>query len=348
MPLQRAPSAPTGTAVRRRGRERHPLGLVEAGLARLGEPALETGVRVGVEALEPASTGREYQRGAPVRSVVATTRTIELRTEIPGPRSRELLARARGARGRGAAAGVPARLRRRGPERDDHGRRRQHLHRLRRRRRRRQRRPRHPRVVEAIQEQAARFVHTDFTVVPVRDVRRARRAARRARPDRRRRRAPRSSTPGAEAVENAVKIARLAHRPSRGDRVRGRLPRPDAARADDDVEGAPVQDRDGAVRARGLPGAVPERLPRPVADRGARAARADVRDARRAVAGRGDRLRAAARRGRLRPRAAGVRRGAPRGSATARGSSSSPTRCRPASGAPAGCSRWSTSPSRPT
>ena len=67
----------------------------------------------------------------------------------------------------------------------------------------------HPRVVEAIQEQAAKFVHTDFTVVPYeRYVELAERlgapspvrAARRGR----------LLQSGAEAVENAVKIARLS------------------------------------------------------------------------------------------------------------------------------------------
>jgi 4-aminobutyrate aminotransferase/(S)-3-amino-2-methylpropionate transaminase len=96
---------------------------------------------------------------------MATTRTIELKTEIPGPRSREIAER-KGrviadplslylpvaiAEGRGAAitdvdgntfidfsGGV-------GCLNVGHS---------------------HPRVVEAVQEQAARFFHTDFTIVP--------------------------------------------------------------------------------------------------------------------------------------------------------------------------------------
>ena len=96
---------------------------------------------------------------------MATTRTIELRTTIPGPRSQEILARKHrvvadplsvylpivAAEGRGATitdvdgntfidftGGV-------GCLNVGHS---------------------HPRVVEAVQEQAARFAHTDFTIVP--------------------------------------------------------------------------------------------------------------------------------------------------------------------------------------
>src|SRR6266540_3125779 len=96
---------------------------------------------------------------------MATTRAISLRTEIPGPNSREILARKErviadplalylpvvAAEGRGStltdvdgntfldfAGGV-------GCLNVGHA---------------------HPRVVEAVQEQAARFIHTDFTIVP--------------------------------------------------------------------------------------------------------------------------------------------------------------------------------------
>jgi 4-aminobutyrate aminotransferase/(S)-3-amino-2-methylpropionate transaminase len=96
---------------------------------------------------------------------MATTKTIELRTEVPGPRSREILARKERviaaplsiyrdlvvAEGRGATitdvdgntfidftGGV-------GCLNVGHS---------------------NPRVVEAVQEQAARFTHTDFTIIP--------------------------------------------------------------------------------------------------------------------------------------------------------------------------------------
>ena len=67
---------------------------------------------------------------------------------------------------------------------------------------------------------------------------------------------------GAEAVENAVKIARAATgRPGRR-RLRPRLPRPDAPRHDDDQQGRPLQARLRALRARGLPRARPVPVPR--------------------------------------------------------------------------------------
>jgi 4-aminobutyrate aminotransferase/(S)-3-amino-2-methylpropionate transaminase len=137
---------------------------------------------------------------------MATTRTIELRTEIPGPRSKEILARKERtiaeplsvylplviAEGRGAtitdvdgntfvdfAGGV-------GCMNVGHS---------------------HPRVVEAIREQAERFTHTDFTIVPYENyVRLAERLAALV---------PISGevragffNSGAEAIENAVKFAR--------------------------------------------------------------------------------------------------------------------------------------------
>ena len=137
---------------------------------------------------------------------MATTRTIELRTEVPGPRSREILARKERAiaeplsvylplviaEGRGAtltdvdgnvfvdfAGGV-------GCLNVGHS---------------------HPRVVEAVREQAERFTHTDFTIVPYENyVALAERLIELA---------PMTGelragffNAGAEAIENAVKFAR--------------------------------------------------------------------------------------------------------------------------------------------
>lgn len=139
---------------------------------------------------------------------MAATRTIELRTEVPGPRSRAITRRERevvapavtrhcqvaAASAANAtitdvdgntfvdfAGGV-------GVVNVGHA---------------------HPRVVEAVQEQAARFLHTDYTVVPYETyVELAERLAALV---------PISGpvraaffNAGAEAVENAVKIARLA------------------------------------------------------------------------------------------------------------------------------------------
>jgi 4-aminobutyrate aminotransferase / (S)-3-amino-2-methylpropionate transaminase / 5-aminovalerate transaminase len=137
---------------------------------------------------------------------VATTRTIELKTDIPGPRSAEILARKERvvaeplsiylplvvAEGRGAtltdvdgntfldfAGGV-------GCMNVGHS---------------------HPRVVEAIREQAERFTHTDFTVIPYENyVYLAERLLDLA-PISGEKRAGFFNS-GAEAIENSIKFAR--------------------------------------------------------------------------------------------------------------------------------------------
>ncbi len=138
---------------------------------------------------------------------MATTRSIEIRTEIPGPRSLELLSRAETAIAQPLQVYLPVFVAEAlnatitdvdgntlidfaggvGVLNVGHC---------------------HPRVVEAIQEQAARFVHTDFTVVPYASyIELAERLGDLA-PFRGPTRAAFFNS-GAEAVENAVKIARL-------------------------------------------------------------------------------------------------------------------------------------------
>jgi 4-aminobutyrate aminotransferase/(S)-3-amino-2-methylpropionate transaminase len=139
---------------------------------------------------------------------VAATKTIEIHTEIPGPRSREILEREQHAVARplivhlpivaAAAAGVTITdvdgnrfidfAGGVGVVNVGHG---------------------HPRVVEAIQEQAARFLHTDYTVVPYESyVTLAERLGRLV-PITGETRAAFFNA-GTEAVENAVKLARLS------------------------------------------------------------------------------------------------------------------------------------------
>ena len=138
---------------------------------------------------------------------VAATRTIELRTEIPGPRSREILEREQRAVARALIVHGPVvAASARGSTITDvdgntfidfvggvgvanvgHN---------------------HPRVLEAISEQAERFLHTDFTVVPYEGyVALAERLGALV-PIAGETRAAFFNA-GAEAVENAVKLARL-------------------------------------------------------------------------------------------------------------------------------------------
>ena len=193
---------------------------------------------------------------------MAATRSIEIRTEIPGPRSREILERGEHAVARPLHR-VPA-------DRSPPSARNAtitdvdgntfvdfaggvgvvnvgHCH---------------PRVVEAIQEQAARFLHTDFTVVPYEAyIELAERLGALA---------PIAGRPAARSSTPAPRRSRTRSR-SRGSHTgrpaviafEGGVPRPHAAGDDDDVEDAPVQDGTRPVRAGGLPRAVPERLPRP-------------------------------------------------------------------------------------
>jgi 4-aminobutyrate aminotransferase/(S)-3-amino-2-methylpropionate transaminase len=138
---------------------------------------------------------------------VAATRVIEIRTEIPGPRSRELRARERAAVAHPLIVHAPVfAARARGSTITDvdgntfvdfvggvgvvnvgHN---------------------HPRVVEAIAEQADRFLHTDYTVVPYEGYVELGERLGALVPIAGETRAAFFNS-GAEAVENAVKLARL-------------------------------------------------------------------------------------------------------------------------------------------
>jgi 4-aminobutyrate aminotransferase/(S)-3-amino-2-methylpropionate transaminase len=138
---------------------------------------------------------------------MAATRTIELRTEIPGPRSRALLERESKVIAHPLLVHLPIFAERAenatitdvdgnvfvdfaggvGVVNAGHG---------------------HPRIVEAVVEQAARFLHTDFTVVPYEPaVALAERLCALAPVSGETRAA--FFNAGTEAVENAVKLARL-------------------------------------------------------------------------------------------------------------------------------------------
>ena len=141
---------------------------------------------------------------------VAVTRVIELRTEIPGPRSREILERERHAvAGPLIVHGPVVADRALGSTITDvdgntfvdfvggvgvanvgHN---------------------HPRIVEAIGEQVDRFLHTDYTVVPYESYVELAERLGQVVPIRGETRAAFFNS-GAEAVENAVKLARLATR----------------------------------------------------------------------------------------------------------------------------------------
>jgi 4-aminobutyrate aminotransferase / (S)-3-amino-2-methylpropionate transaminase / 5-aminovalerate transaminase len=138
---------------------------------------------------------------------VAVTRVIELRTEIPGPRSRELIAREDASVARALQVHLPIFAAHAesatitdvdgnrlidfaggvGVQNVGYG---------------------HPPIVEAAQEQVARFIHTDFTVVPyeayIELAERLGALAPLSGPTR-----AAFFNSGAEAVENAVKFARL-------------------------------------------------------------------------------------------------------------------------------------------
>ncbi len=172
--------------------------------------------------------------------------TIDLVTEIPGPRSRELLARKERVVADALSLHVPASSTGRG--RGVHRRRREHAARLLRRARVPHRRAtRIRRSSRPSGAQAARFSHTDFSVIPYESyVELAERLVRscggrpQGRPVQLRRRG------GRERGE----VRAGGHGPAGDPVLRGRVPRPDAAHDEPHQPPPSVQDR---VRARSPP-----------------------------------------------------------------------------------------------
>ena len=228
---------------------------------------------------------------------MAATRVIEIRTEIPGPRSREILERERRAVARPLIVHEPIVAdRARGSTITDvdgntfvdfvggvgvanvgHN---------------------HPRVVEAITDQVDRFLHTDFTVVPYEGyVELAERLGALVPIGGETRGA--FFNAGAEAVENAVKLARLYTKRQGVIAFEGAFHGRTWLALTMTSKTDPYKTRARALRPRGLPRAVPERVPRPGCHDRAGGARTALHDARVPGSRRGDRLRAAAGRGRL-------------------------------------------------
>ena len=156
----------------------------------------------------------------------------------------------------------------------------------------------HPRVVAAAQEQIARFSHTDFTIVPYEVyVRLAERLLERV---------PFTGpgkaaffNAGTEAVENAVKFARAYTKRPAVIAFEGAFHGRTLLSVTMTSKVQPVQGGAGAVRARGVSGALPAGVPRAFGRRGARGARARLHDARRRRPRRRNRRRAGAGRGRV-------------------------------------------------
>ena len=187
---------------------------------------------------------------------MAVTRTIDIRTDIPGPRSKEILDRKEQVVAEPLSIYLPVVIAR-GTRGHDHRRRRQHLHRLHRGRRLPERRAlasaRGRRRAGAAREVQPHRLHDR----PVRGLRRAVRTADRADPDLGREKRAAFFNAGTEAVENSIKFARSYTKRPAVICVRRSLPRPDDAVDDDDLQDAPVQGRPWPVRPRGLPRPVP-------------------------------------------------------------------------------------------
>ena len=121
-----------------------------------------------------------------------------------------------------------------------------------------------PHVVEGVREQVARFTHTCFMVTPYEGYVAVCEELARLTPGGHAKRSALFNS-GAEAVENAVKIARALHGAAGRRRVRPRLPRPDQSHDGADRQEHALQAGLRAVRARGVPDA--DGLPLPLAHR---------------------------------------------------------------------------------
>ena len=205
---------------------------------------------------------------------------------------------------------------------------------------------RHPKIVEAVKAQLDKVHHTCFQVLayePYIDL--AERLIAKAPGDFAKKAF--FLTTGAEAVENAVKIARSATKRSAviafGGGFHGRTLLGMGA----DRQGRALQGRLRPVPGRDLPRQVPERAARRQRGRRARLDRSHLQVRRRGRARRRAHHRAGAGRRRLLRHHAVVRAGAARAVRQARHRASSPTRCRPAPAAPAPgwpCEQWGVAP----
>ena len=276
---------------------------------------------------------------------MATTRTIDIRTAIPGPRSTAILERKERVIANAKTIAIPIVAQEgRGATLTDvdgnvfidftggvgclnvgHA---------------------HPRVVEAATEQMARFIHTDFTVVPYEPyVELAERLLALA-PFR----GPAKAVffnAGTEAVENAIKFARLYTKRPAVIAFEGAFHGRTLLSMTLTSSPHPYKAGMGPLAPEVYRAPFPQDYRGPDAETALGGAAAALPHAGRGRAGRGDHHRAGAGRGRLPARAADSSWQGCARSATSTASASSSTRCRPASAAPAGCSRSSTTSVEP-
>ena len=292
------------------------------------------------ETLQTPLAGAGADGPAPTIAGVEQRRIVA--SPIPGPRSQELHARKTAAVAAGVGVTLPVYIVKAGGG-DPRRRRRQLAHRLRLGHRRDQRGQRRARASSRrVQEQVAQFTHTCFMVTPYEGYVAVCEALNRLTPGDHEKRSALFNS-GAEAVENAVKIAR-AHTGRAGRRrLRPRLPRPHEPHDGADGEEHAVQARLRAVRRRDLPRADVVPVPRPRRADGARLRPSGRSSCIEKQVGARQRRRGRDRadpgRGRLRRAGAGLpRRRSPTG-ARPTASCSWPTRSRPASPAPATGSR---------